>query len=458
VLRRIFALLVVAVLVMAPQSVMADPLAETIRVMAATPAVAGRVDIAVHMETQGHLTLANRAGERFTASLDSKSGELERAIATLAPGAKPTAITVHLTRRALFTPWADGHTAIARLLALAPTALPSNAFRAVVSGRSYPAIPTIATADNSNMPRIELAPGWTIGSDWAEDLLEVALRALNRPLKRSDLRIIALTPKAPKVLSSTPRIDTDSKLALIDPIDPSAAVDVVAAARGQVLIFNGQRNQWDSMRKAAHGNDAILVHIETGGTAQPGARNFLWLPVKTPLMKTRAEQVTLLDALTLSAGKRTGEITVRYDGGRLQMDVRLGSPTIATTAIGRWFDKFMEVAGDLSGNMQARSIVVSVPTPARLAELDRRLIKSIPSLVQFGYAALLMLGLIGLPTAWRWFARVWPNEAATDYANAAGFHAARAVRAAIFAVVFMPLAAIVAAPAQLLRWITRRPA
>jgi hypothetical protein len=457
VVRRTFALLLVS-MIMAPPAASADQLAETTRVMAATPTVAGRVDLALHTETTGHLLFANRAGERFTASLDSQSGELERALATLAPGTKPTAITVHLSRQALFAPWTAAHAAIFRLVAPGQRAdRPSDNIRAVIAGRSYPAMPTVVTATANALPRIELAPAWTIAAPQA-GLLEDALAALNRPLKRSDLRIIALTPHAPKVLSATPRIDIDSKRALVDPIDPSAAVAVVTAARGQILVFNGQREQWDAMRKAAHGNDTILVHIETGGTAQPGARNFLWLPVTTPLMKARAEQVSLLDVLALSAGKRTGEIRIETDGGRLQLDVRLGAPTIATPTLGRWFDKVVEVAGDISGNMQARSILVSLPTSSRLAELDRRIVKSVPSIVQFGYAALVLLGLVGVPTARRWFASLWPPESATDYANAAGFHAARVVRAAIFAVVFMPLAAIVAAPAQLLRWITRRPA
>jgi hypothetical protein len=449
--QSVFALLLLLVLMIAPYSASADPLAETVRVMAETPVVAGRVDIAVHSETDGHLMFTNRAGERFTASF--ANGELGRAIATLAPDVKNgSELALYMTfdalRMSAFLTEALKYKGITRQEPL---------IMAVLAGRAYPAPAQGMTVYEHRPPfsTIELTPGWHVGFLELKTL-EQAIWILSRPLKRSDLRIIALRPGAPKVLSSSPRIDPGSRAADVDPIDPSAAVDVVKAALSQVLVFSGTQARRDDLSNAAHSNDVTLLHIETGSTAQPGGRNFLWLPVKTPLMTVHAEQVTLLDLLVLFAGKRTGRIDVYEVRDRLQMEVTFGARSNVSPILGRWLDKAYDVANDVSGTLQARGIRVSLPTAARLAELDRRVIKLLPSPVQYGYAALLLLGLIGLPTAWRWFARIWPQENATDYANAAGFHAARAVRATLFAVVFMPLAAIVAAPVQLLSLLKRR--
>jgi hypothetical protein len=56
------------------------------------------------------------------------------------------------------------------------------------------------------------------------------------------------------------------------------------------------------------------------------------------------------------------------------------------------------------------------------------------------------LGLLGVPVSQVWWRRIWPPEAATDYAGRTGYLAARAVRALAFLLIFLPLTAPVSAP------------
>jgi uncharacterized membrane protein YfbV (UPF0208 family) len=76
--------------------------------------------------------------------------------------------------------------------------------------------------------------------------------------------------------------------------------------------------------------------------------------------------------------------------------------------------------------------------------------------VTWVYGALIALGLMGLPVAWGWWARVWPFEAAHDYRNALGYWAARVIRGAVFAFVFLPLVAVFAGPVFLFRALATR--
>jgi hypothetical protein len=68
-----------------------------------------------------------------------------------------------------------------------------------------------------------------------------------------------------------------------------------------------------------------------------------------------------------------------------------------------------------------------------------------------GYLVLFVVGLFGLPISRAWWRRLWPPEAAFDYAGRTGYWAARTVRGAAFLLLFLPLTALVAAPFNLLR-------
>src|SRR5262249_1453567 len=93
----------------------------------------------------------------------------------------------------------------------------------------------------------------------------------------------------------------------------------------------------------------------------------------------------------------------------------------------------------------------NVSSAERQRELDQRLIPGIPSDLQTGYLLLMIAGLCGLSKSRGWWRRLWPPEAASDYAGRTGYWAARTVRGAAFLLLFLPLTALVAAPVYLLR-------
>ena len=64
---------------------------------------------------------------------------------------------------------------------------------------------------------------------------------------------------------------------------------------------------------------------------------------------------------------------------------------------------------------------------------------------------LVLLGLFGVPVSRAWWRRIWPPEAATEYAGRPGYVAARTVRTLAFLVLFLPLTAPVSAPYNLAR-------
>jgi hypothetical protein len=447
----------------------ADPLAATLRILQSRPLATNQTDLAVHFDTAGHWSFANRAGERFTASITASGplAEVSRALATLAPDRAKTnhQLAVYLSQASAF----DTSQAAVTLAAVTRTAR----VYAVIGDTVYPAtLPeTMAGTPRSNAPlRFEIARNCVLSAASAEAFTD-ALHHLTRPLSRQQIRVLAFAPGAPSVLSSQPRIDPLSKTALVDQIEPAQAAGALAQVRGQILLVTGRVDNTTLLTKsngqpetavnlttlaqAATAVDATLVVLQTGNTAQPGGRNLLWLPVKIPGLDGGQDIPSLLDIIALTTGNRPLEIAATPTPTRLQLDIRTPSTTEGLLTPGRWRQIFSDVTSDLLGKAQARELTVYAPTATRQRELDRRVVKAIPSALQYAYAALLVLGVCGWPVAWRWWARLWPHETAADYAGATGFHAARVVRAAIFAVVFMPLTAIVAAPFNLLRRLRR---
>jgi hypothetical protein len=114
-------------------------------------------------------------------------------------------------------------------------------------------------------------------------------------------------------------------------------------------------------------------------------------------------------------------------------------------------DVFSEMVSDLTGRIVTAGVQASVRSAERQQELDQRFVPAIPSDLQIGYLAFIVLGLIGFPVSRVWWRRLWPPEVAGEYAGAAGYWAARIVRGAVFLLVFLPLTAPVAAPYNVVR-------
>ena len=93
-------------------------------------------------------------------------------------------------------------------------------------------------------------------------------------------------------------------------------------------------------------------------------------------------------------------------------------------------DLFSGIVSDITGRVVTAGLQANLRSAERQQELDQRLIPGIPSDFQVGYLVLVVLGLFGVPVSRAWWRRIWPPEAATEYAGRAGYLAARTVRGA----------------------------
>src|SRR4029078_9870666 len=67
-------------------------------------------------------------------------------------------------------------------------------------------------------------------------VFDEALAQLERPLSRSSIPPLALEPGGPGTLSSYPRLDPDTKAALVDAIDPASLAGALSSVRGQTVL------------------------------------------------------------------------------------------------------------------------------------------------------------------------------------------------------------------------------
>src|SRR5262249_31063117 len=109
-------------------------------------------------------------------------------------------------------------------------------------------------------------------------------------------------------------------------------------------------------------------------------------------------------------------------------------------------DLFSGLVSNLTGRVVAMGLEASMRSAERQQELDRRLIPGIPADLQAGYLLLILLGLFGVHIGRAWWRRLWPPEAASDYAAGRGYWAACAVRGGVFVLLFLPLTGLVTAP------------
>ena len=134
----------------------------------------------------------------------------------------------------------------------------------------------------------------------------------------------------------------------------------------------------------------------------------------------------------------------------------LPATTFTPSAIGSVVSN--AVSGML-GNIVHEGAVANFRSAARQAEMERRLLPFLSSSLQWLVIGLFITGSVGAPVSWRWWQRLWPAEQSSDYAQAQGLWAARAVRVLIFVLVFLPLVAPASTAAMLARaWSRGKPA
>jgi hypothetical protein len=206
--------------------------------------------------------------------------------------------------------------------------------------------------------------------------------------------------------------------------------------------------------KAAEEADVNLVVLHASSTPrQPGGRNWLWQKVEVRGLEQALGQPRVADFLAALAGPNGRFVVSATPSGpwRTLLDIKPATNLPAGPRTRPMGDVFSEMVSDLTGRIVTAGVQASVRSAERQQELDQRILPAIPSDLQLGYLAFIVLGLIGFPVAREWWRRIWPPEVRSEYAVEAGYRAAQIVRGAAFLLVFLPLSAPVAAPYNVAR-------
>ncbi len=403
--------------------------------------------VAAHVGSEGHWTFINKAGEKFTAG---NSDELARAIPTLAPKATASAggrLIIILSEDTVFN--ASG----------ALKQLPKHAeLRIATPKKTY----RLRQGGKPDELFAEIRPNVIVGTS-SKAKFEEALWQLNRPLRRSNIRVLALDPSGPATLRRTPKIDAKTKRAITDRIAPKHLPKEMANLKGQTLVVVGRIDagklvyragsgreyslDLDALRRAAASGDVNVLVLNTRSPRQPGVRNWLWQRAHVSGLDDALKRATMADFLNAVASSNNSVLrfrTTAAGNARIRFGAEPDGPASPTSNLG--IDKIMsEVVSEVAGQVVTTAITGDFRNAKRQRELDLRIIPGIPSSYQFAYLLSLIAGLMGLSFVRAWWARIWPPEQRAEYRGPAGYHFARLTKFLCFVFIFMPLVAIPAA-------------
>lgn len=396
--------------------------------------------LAAHATPEGHWKFVNRDGDVFTAGTPE---ELQRAIPTLLPNTTPgSKLGIYLSEDTLF-----GDRALLK-------DLPSAGTLYVVAGKeSYPLI--TRTMSGGEAMYAAVRPNLLVElRDRA--LFDEALSQLERPLSRSSIRTLALEPGGAPTLSSYPRIDPDTRVALVDSVDPATLPVALSSVKGQTVLVTGrvennllyfypssgaeQSIKLSDLMTAAADYDVNLVLLHAATPRQPGGRNWLWQRISVGGLDDALKRATLGDFLD-ALGKAQGEFRVsvgREDSGRVSIRaVPLNAQSGNIT--GMVGDLWTNTMSNITGNVVTTAVEVHARDEDRQRELDTRIVPGVPAWMQILYLICLGAGVLGWPVASAWFTRIWPPEQRSEYGNAFGYRAAQVMRLAAFILLFLPI-------------------
>lgn len=418
----------------------------------ALPAGEKGVALAAHATPEGHWRFVNRDGAEFTAGTPDEMGRVGQALA-------PEAGTD--SRLALYLSEDSVLAGRAHL-----DSLPRDADLNVVVGRqAYPL--KRGNADGGSRLYATIKPN-VVAEITDKAAFEEVLWQLARPLNKADVRVVALEPGGPQTLARVPRRDPATGRAMVDALDPYKLDKALAALRGQTVLVGGRIEGRflhfqpasgpertlvvADLTKAAEAADVNLVILQSTSARQPGGRNWLWQRIEVDGLQDALQRATFADFLD-ALGLRRGKLAVSaVPDGSSRVVVRAepaGVPAEPVSGkVSAWTD---EIISQVTGNVLTNAIEAHALSKERQEELDARIVPGIPAAIQYGYLGALVLGLIGLPVARGWWAKVWPPERREEYAGALGYHAARLVKGVMMVLLFLPLVALPALAVQLVR-------
>lgn len=417
----------------------------------ALPVKADGVALAAQAMQEGHWRFINRAGETFTAGTPD---EMKRLVSVLHPEAKAGArLSVYVTEDTIFS----HRTAL--------KSLPAGAEVLVVVGpESY----RVLRRGEGAAERVfaEVRPHLVIEMSDRRLFGEAAWQ-LARPLDKASVRVLSLEPGGPSTLAPWPRTDKASKRALIDMIDPGSLPAAMGSVRGQTLLIAGRIERdlvyvqpssgsergllLKDLNKAAEDADVNLIVLHAPSTPrQPGGRNWLWLTVEVKGLDEALQRARMADFLNaLGAPNRRLAAVAWSDGKRAILDLTAAGELPAAGAVRPVSDLFSGMVSDITGKVVTTAVQANLRSAERQQELDRRFVPGIPSSLQAGFLGLVIIGLFGVPVSRGWWQNIWPPEVADEYAGRTGYWAALTVRSLAYALIFLPLTAVIAAPYNL---------
>ena len=437
------------------------------------PAAASPATLAAQATPEGAWRFANRAGEILTAGTPD---EMRRVASVLLPEVGADArLAIYLDEDTVFR-----HPAA---LANLPKASELN----VATGRDCYAI--IGRGEAGGRLFAEVRPNLLVELN-ERRAFEEAVWQLQRPLEAAEVRVLALEPGAPPVLPASPRTDAISKRALIDAIEPASLPAALGAVRGQTVLITARIDGRLLFVQPASGSERSLILADLFAAAeeadvnlvvlhaaatprQPGGRNWLWQKVEVSGLDQALQRVRVADFYNaLGAANRPLLASAVISPRRTSLTIRpLGeaSGPASPTGVGGMFSA---VLSEITGRVVITAVVASLQSAEHQRELALRIIPGVPADVAAAYLLFVVLGLVGAPASRPWWRRLWPPEAAAEYAGRVGYLAARAVRGLCFLLVFLPLSACLSVPLilarnvsgaaaasrGLLRWRTRRSA
>lgn len=447
-------------------------LGEAASVMAKLPpAEKGAAALAAHATPEGHWKFVNREGEVFTAA---NAEELAHVTQTLAPElASGGKLSLYLSDDAVF--------AQRGLL----KDLPADAELHLVSGHESYKLVRTSSAGEVGLAA-EIRPNVSLALT-ESDLFREAVFHLGRPLKKSSIRLLSLSPGGPKGLGTVPRFDPVKKTALVDEVDPAALTGALSNVKGQTVMLTGRVDgerliyrgasgadeaiDIASLKGAAEAADVNLILLDSPANRQPGGRNWMWQEVKVSGLDEALENKTFADFLdTLGGSNGALSVTAARDSyGRIAVQA-MPVDTSVVPVPPAVSETWSEILGETTGHLAVRSVHVFARDREREEELDARFIPGIPSWLQILYLGSVIAGLIAWETTQRWWSRIWPPEARADYGSAIGYGAARMARLLAFVFLFLPFAGgpailwlfllqlweAILTPFRFLRWIGRK--
>ena len=363
--------------------------------------------LAAHATPEGHWQFANREGQVFTAGTPDEMSRV--AIALLPESAREGKLALYLSEESVFANSA------------ALDALPANASLHLVTHKG--AVPL--GRDGAGALIAKVKPNVSLALE-GRQAFDDAMAFLARPLNKSNIRTLALEPDGAKSLSSAPKLDPDSKLPLVDAVDPGSIGRAFSSIRGQTALVVGRidgssiafqpssgpeiSRTLAELRSAARDYDVNLVVLHADTPRQPGGRNWFWQKIEIGGFTDAVAQATFADFVdALAARGGPMHLTAAADGpGRVQLaaiaQVRGGAVESVQSTLSDW-------TGHVTGEIATKAIDVYARDEERDRELDARLVPWLPTYIQIPYLAGIIAGLMVWAGTWPLWQRIWPLRA-----------------------------------------------